>query len=107
MGSLRLPIDSELWLQHGARKARSHGGRILSQRVKLLKWANITSSDQGIRRSGRFYFNFRQDMTNFWTSGTYIFQKTTEEQPVSKAACVSKEGRKINHFQMKFISLML
>jgi hypothetical protein len=67
----------------------------------------LTSSDQAIRRSGRFYIDFRQDMTNLWTWGTYTSQKTTEEQPVSKAACVSKEGWKINHFKMKFIFQML
>jgi hypothetical protein len=67
----------------------------------------LNSSDQGIRRSGRFYIDFRQDMTNLWTWGTQIYQKTTEEQPVSKAACVSKEGWKTNHFKMKFISQML
>ena len=76
----------------------------------------LTSSNQGIRRIGRFYSNFRQlgtnytnfrqDMTNFWTWGTYISQKTTEEQPVSKAACDSKEGWKINHLKMEFISQM-
>jgi hypothetical protein len=67
----------------------------------------LTSSDQAIRRSGRFYINFRQDMTNLWTCGRYTSQKTTEEQPVSKAACVSKEGWKINHYKMKFISQTL
>jgi hypothetical protein len=67
----------------------------------------LTSSDQAIRRSGRFYIDFRQDMTNLWTWGTYSSQKTTEEQPVSKAACVSKEGWMIHLFKMKFISQML
>ena len=55
-------------------------------------------------RSGRFYSDFRQDMTNLWMWGTYTSLKTTEEQPVSKDACVSKEGWNINHFKMKFVS---
>ena len=67
----------------------------------------LTSSDQGIRRIGRFYLDFRQDMTNLWTWGIYTSPKTTELQPVSKAACVSKEGRKINHFKINFITQML
>ena len=46
-------------------------------------------------------------MINLWTWVTYTSQKTAEEQPVSKAACVSKEGWKINRFEMKFISQML
>jgi hypothetical protein len=41
-----------------------------------------SSSVQGIRRSGRFYSDFRQDMTII--------------------LCVSKEGWKINDFKMKF-----
>ena len=65
-----------------------------------------SSSEQGIRRSGRFYSDFRQDMTNLWRGGggTYTSPKTTEVQPVSKAACVSKEGWNIKHFKIKFIS---
>jgi hypothetical protein len=67
----------------------------------------LTSSDQAIRRSGRFYIGFRQDMTDLWTWGTYTSPKTTEEQSVSKAVCVSQEEWKIEHLKMKFISQML
>jgi hypothetical protein len=49
---------------------------------------------------------FRQDTTNLWMFGNYISPKTTEEQPVSIAASVSKEGWKINHLKIKFISQM-
>ena len=49
-------------------------------------------------------YNFRQNMNKLWSGYKYIYSKTTEEQLVSKDACVSKEVWKINHFKMKFLS---
>jgi hypothetical protein len=57
------------------------------------------------RNTSKWTF-FRQDTTNLWTFGNYISPMTTEKQPVSVAAPVSKEGQKINHVKIKFISQM-
>ena len=55
-------------------------------------------------RNNVLAYDFRQNMINLWRGYTYICSKTTEEQLVSKDACVSKEVWKINHFKMKFLS---